>query len=109
VISSVVPAPLGLAAVSPQHAWQQPILRLADTVVGVAVGAMAAWTGIRVRRFLPDRSVPPDPAKVKVDGDGRCREWSWMPPALAALAYPPLAGRSPHIGRALRVIVPGYG
>jgi hypothetical protein len=42
-----------VAAVSPQHAWQQPILRLADTVVGVAVGAMAAWTGIRVRRFLP--------------------------------------------------------
>jgi hypothetical protein len=56
-----------VAAVSPQHAWQQPILRLADTVVGVAVGAVAAWTGIRVRRFLPARSVPPDPAKVKVD------------------------------------------
>ena len=56
-----------VAAVSPQHAWQQPILRLADTVVGVAVGALAAWTGIQVRRFLPARSVPPDPAKVKVD------------------------------------------
>ena len=56
-----------VAAVSPQHAWQQPILRLADTVVGVAVGAMAAWTGIQVRRFLSARSVPPDPAKVKVD------------------------------------------
>lgn len=56
-----------VAAVSPQHAWQQPILRLADTVVGVAVGAMAAWAGIRVRRFLPARSVPSDPAKVKVD------------------------------------------
>ena len=56
-----------VAAVSPQHAWQQPILRLADTVVGVAVGAMAAWTGIRVRRFLPAQSVPRDPAKVKVD------------------------------------------
>jgi hypothetical protein len=56
-----------VAAVSPQHAWQQPILRLADTVVGVAVGAMAAWTGIRVRRSLSARSVPPDPAKVKVD------------------------------------------
>jgi uncharacterized membrane protein YccC len=40
-----------VAAVSPQHAWQQPILRLADTVVGVAVGALAAWAGIRVRRF----------------------------------------------------------
>jgi uncharacterized membrane protein YccC len=56
-----------VAAVSPQHAWQQPILRLADTVVGVAVGAMAAWTGIRVRRFLSARSVSPDRAKVKVE------------------------------------------
>jgi len=34
------------SAVSPQHAWQQPILRLADTVVGVA----AAWLGLRVTR-----------------------------------------------------------
>jgi Fusaric acid resistance protein-like len=34
-----------VAAVSPQHAWQQPILRLADTVVGVAVGAAFAWAG----------------------------------------------------------------
>jgi uncharacterized membrane protein YccC len=58
---------LVVAAVSPQHAWQQPILRLVDTVVGVAVGAMAAWTGIWVVRLLPARSVPPDPAKVKVD------------------------------------------
>lgn len=42
-----------VAAISPQHAWQQPILRLADTAAGVAVGAMAAWTGARVRTFLP--------------------------------------------------------
>jgi Fusaric acid resistance protein-like len=56
-----------VAAVSPQHAWQQPILRLADTVVGVAVGVVAAWTGIRVKRLLSARSVLPDPAKVKVD------------------------------------------
>ena len=58
---------LVVAAVSPQHAWQQPILRLVDTVVGVAVGALAAWIFIWVRRFLPARSVPPDPAKVKVE------------------------------------------
>jgi len=61
------PVIMVVAAVSPQHAWQQPILRLADTVVGVAVGALAAWTGIRVRRLLSARSVPLDPAKVKVD------------------------------------------
>src|ERR1700677_2465649 len=34
---------LVVAAVSPQHAWQQPVLRLADTVVGVAVGIVAVW------------------------------------------------------------------
>ena len=56
-----------VAAVSPQHAWQQPILRLADTVVGVAVGALAAWAVTRVRGFLPTRSVSPGPAKVRAD------------------------------------------
>ena len=55
------------AAVSPQRAWQQPILRLADTIVGVAVGALAAWAGLQVKRLLPARSVLPAPAKVKVD------------------------------------------
>ncbi len=34
--------------VSPQHAWQQPILRLADTVVGAAVGLAAATAGLRL-------------------------------------------------------------
>ncbi len=41
------------AAVSPQHAWQQPVLRLADTVVGVAVGVAAAWLGLRVAGRRP--------------------------------------------------------
>ena len=40
---------LVVAAVSPEHAWQQPILRLADTLVGVAVGALAAWAGVWVK------------------------------------------------------------
>jgi uncharacterized membrane protein YccC len=56
-----------VAAVSPQHAWQQPILRLADTIIGVAVGALAAWVGLQVKRFLPARAVLPAPAKVKID------------------------------------------
>jgi uncharacterized membrane protein YccC len=34
-----------VAAASPHDAWQQPILRLADTVIGVAVGVAAAWEG----------------------------------------------------------------
>jgi uncharacterized membrane protein YgaE (UPF0421/DUF939 family) len=42
---------LVVAAVSPQHAWQQPILRLADTVIGVAVGVAAAWLELRLAAF----------------------------------------------------------
>jgi uncharacterized membrane protein YgaE (UPF0421/DUF939 family) len=39
-----------LAELSPHDAWQQPILRLADTTIGVAVGAAAAWIGLLVIR-----------------------------------------------------------
>jgi Fusaric acid resistance protein-like len=56
-----------VAAVTPQHAWQQPILRLVDTIVGVAVGALAAWTGMQVKRFLSARSVLPAPPEAKID------------------------------------------
>jgi hypothetical protein len=34
-----------VAALSPQDAWRQPILRVVDTAVGVAVGIAAAWLG----------------------------------------------------------------
>jgi uncharacterized membrane protein YgaE (UPF0421/DUF939 family) len=33
------------AAMSPVDAWQQPLLRLADTMVGIAVGVVCQWTG----------------------------------------------------------------
>jgi uncharacterized membrane protein YccC len=36
------------AALSPHDAWQQPILRLVDTLVGVAIGVVAATLGLRV-------------------------------------------------------------
>jgi hypothetical protein len=39
-----------VAAISPQDAWHQPILRLADTVIGVSVGVAAAWLDLRVTR-----------------------------------------------------------
>jgi uncharacterized membrane protein YccC len=32
-----------VAAMSPVDAWQQPLLRLADTVVGIAVGVACKW------------------------------------------------------------------
>ena len=35
-----------VAGLSPHDAWRQPILRLADTMIGVAVGLMAAWLGL---------------------------------------------------------------
>jgi uncharacterized membrane protein YgaE (UPF0421/DUF939 family) len=34
-----------VAAMSPEDAWQQPLLRLADTVVGIAVGIAGQWAG----------------------------------------------------------------
>jgi uncharacterized membrane protein YccC len=36
-----------VAALSPHNAWEQPILRLVDTVAGVAVGLAVAWIGLR--------------------------------------------------------------
>jgi uncharacterized membrane protein YgaE (UPF0421/DUF939 family) len=34
---------LVVAAISPENAWRQPILRLVDTLVGVAVGVACKW------------------------------------------------------------------
>jgi uncharacterized membrane protein YccC len=50
---------LVVAALSPQHAWEQPILRFADTVIGVAVGIVAA-EGLRMirQRTKPASSAP---------------------------------------------------
>jgi len=32
-----------VAGLSPQDAWHQPLLRLIDTVVGIAVGVICKW------------------------------------------------------------------
>ena len=34
-----------VAAMSPQDVWQQPLLRLVDTVVGIALGVACKWFG----------------------------------------------------------------
>ena len=39
-----------VAKLSPHDAWRQPILRLADTAIGVAVGVVAAWLGLHAVR-----------------------------------------------------------
>jgi multisubunit Na+/H+ antiporter MnhB subunit len=36
-----------VAAISPDHAWKQPILRVLDTTVGVAVGVVGAWISLK--------------------------------------------------------------
>ena len=34
-----------VAAMSPSDAWQQPLLRLVDTIVGIGVGVACKWAG----------------------------------------------------------------
>jgi uncharacterized membrane protein YccC len=34
---------MSVAAISPEHTWKQPILRLVDTLVGSAVGVAGVW------------------------------------------------------------------
>ena len=36
-----------IALIEPNHAWRQPILRLADTIAGAGVGVAAAWIARR--------------------------------------------------------------
>ena len=37
-----------MAGIAPQHAWTEPILRLVDTNIGMAVGIAAAWIGLKL-------------------------------------------------------------
>ncbi len=39
-----------VAALSPRFAWEQPILRWVDTLVGVLVGIAAGWVALRLTR-----------------------------------------------------------
>lgn len=45
-----------VAALSPASGWEQPIFRLLDTVIGVAVGLAGAWVGLRLAPRLFDKS-----------------------------------------------------
>jgi uncharacterized membrane protein YccC len=51
-----------VAALSPGPAWRQPVLRLVDTAVGVAVGVAAVWLGSHAMRWskLIGRDTLPD-------------------------------------------------
>lgn len=52
-----------VTGIGPQHAWKQPILRLIDTVVGIAVGAVGAWIALKLARYIPSQS----PANVQLE------------------------------------------
>ena len=49
------------AGITPQHAWTQPILRLLDTNIGMAVGIAAAWASLKLGSQTDRRS----PATVR--------------------------------------------
>jgi uncharacterized membrane protein YgaE (UPF0421/DUF939 family) len=38
-----------VGAIDPDHAWKEPILRMVDTIVGVAVGMLGAWISLGFR------------------------------------------------------------
>jgi uncharacterized membrane protein YccC len=48
-----------VAELEPRNAWEQPILRFADTVVGVLVGLATAWLVLRATHRA-DGAGPPD-------------------------------------------------
>jgi uncharacterized membrane protein YccC len=45
-----------MAGIAPQHAWTQPMLRLVDTNIGMAVGIAAAWAGMKLGSQTHTRS-----------------------------------------------------
>ena len=47
---------LVIAGIDPHNAWQQPIMRLLDTAVGVAIGVAAVWAGERVVKLEAARA-----------------------------------------------------
>jgi uncharacterized membrane protein YccC len=58
---------IGLAQLDPHEAWRQPIIRLADTIIGAAVGLAAAWIGLRVLRLDPTLALDKDRARAGRD------------------------------------------
>jgi hypothetical protein len=54
-----------VAALSPHGAWRQPILRLVDTTVGVAVGVAGVWLGanaVRMTKLVGQDNLPKEDA-----------------------------------------------
>jgi uncharacterized membrane protein YccC len=61
ITAAITTAVLMVSAVlSPHNAWQQPVLRLVDTAVGVAVGVAAAWVSSRLTGVTVDQGSTQD-------------------------------------------------
>jgi len=45
-----------VAGISPEHAWKQPILRLIDTLVGIAIGILGARIALKLVHRIPSPS-----------------------------------------------------
>jgi uncharacterized membrane protein YccC len=58
-----------VAELEPRNAWEQPILRFADTVVGVIVGVATAW--IVLRATPPDDGAAPTGQQLQPPGGAR--------------------------------------
>lgn len=43
--ASITTVVMVVAAINPQNAWHQPLLRFGDTAAGVAVGVICKWIG----------------------------------------------------------------
>ena len=64
---------LVVAAVTPRDAWEQPLLRLVDTLVGIVIGLVGAWIDLHLRPALrlPIDAAPP--ARESAPGPGATR------------------------------------
>lgn len=49
---------LVIASIDPHNAWQQPIMRLLDTIVGVLVGLGAVWVSVRLMQRVLSPAEP---------------------------------------------------
>jgi hypothetical protein len=56
-----------VAGISPLHAWRQPILRLFDTIIGIAVGIAAVWIGRNLHSLgrSDETNSPPKTSELK--------------------------------------------
>lgn len=46
-----------VAGISPHHAWLQPILRVIDTAVGIAIGITASWVSMKLASKPPTTAI----------------------------------------------------